>query len=187
MLLLKLEAAGTRFRWQDALGLTALSAVWANMHGSFFLAPAIALIYWAGMLVRPLIWNIGRENRTHWYLFAALSLAAGSLANPFGTALHAHVYRYLNDTELLQRVGEFQSFNFHVEGAFQILLMLGVAALGGVLALSRKNVAHFLLTVLFLAVALRGPALIKLSLCLPRGEQDPQDSHCKMAAEFPRQ
>jgi hypothetical protein len=155
ILLLKLETAGTRFRWRDAIGLAALCAVWANMHGSFFLAPIVALIYWAGLAARRLIWNAGGENRPHWYLLAALSLAAGSLANPFGVALHIHIYKYLNDMELLQRIGEFQSFNFHVEGAFQIVLTMGIAALGGFAALSTRKPHHFLLAAVFCAMALR--------------------------------
>ncbi|MBL0159653.1 MAG: hypothetical protein IPP47_21490 [Bryobacterales bacterium] len=39
------------------------------------------------------------------------------LLNPYGWALHVHVFRYLRDTELLSRVAEFQSFNFHSDGA----------------------------------------------------------------------
>ena len=155
ILLLKFESGGSQFRWQDALGLAALSALWANMHGSFFLAPVIALIYWAGLVLRRVIWNTRGTIRPHWYLLATLSLSAGSLANPFGIALHEHIYRYLNDIELLRRVGEFQSFNFHVEGAFQIVLTMGIAAMGGFAALSARKPHHFLLAALFCAMALR--------------------------------
>ena len=155
LLLVKFEEVHVRFRWQDALGFAALSALWANMHGSFFLAPLIALIYAAGWFLRPLIWTAGGRDQALWFLMAAASLAAGSFANPFGAALHIHVIRYLNDGELLQRVGEFQSFNFHVEGAFQIVLTMGVAALGGILALSSRKPHHFLLATFFSVMALR--------------------------------
>jgi hypothetical protein len=56
---------------------------------------------------------------------------------------------------MIDRIGEFQSFNFHLEGSAQILLCVGIAALGGVLALGQRNLAHFLLSVAFLALALR--------------------------------
>ncbi len=152
------ESAHSRFRWRDAVVIAAGSALWANLHASFFLLPAIALLYAAGHLARPLIWPLDtpRENaEARWFGLAATVSLLASLANPYGWALHSHLISYLSDGPLLDRVAEFQSFNFHVDGAFQILLMLGIAALGGVLALTQKNVAHFLLTALFLAVALR--------------------------------
>ena len=39
----------------------------------------------------------------------------------------------------MARIGEFQSFNFHAEGAFQIVLTLGIAMLGAALALDRNS------------------------------------------------
>jgi hypothetical protein len=155
VLLIRAETVPVQFRWRDAIGFALFSALWANMHGSFFLGPVIALIYAAGWMVRPLIWNVGGGSQAKWFLLAAASLAAGSLANPFGPALHIHVFTYLNDMELLRRVGEFQSFNFHVEGAFQIVLTLGIAALGGFVALSSRKPHHFLLAIMFCAMALR--------------------------------
>ena len=157
----------------DAIALASLSALWANMHGSFFLAPVIALIYAAGWFVRSLIWNTGGRTQAKWFLLASIPLTAGSLANPFGIELHKHVYQYLNNTELLQRVAEFQTFNFHVEGAFQIVLTLGIAALGGFAALSSRKPHHFLLSVLFCAMALRSarglPLVALLLLPLANG------------------
>ena len=161
------------FKWRDAIALAALSALWANMHGSFFLAPMIALIYAAGWFARSLIWNTSGSSQAKWFLLAAIPLAAGSLANPFGIELHKHIYQYLNNSELLQRVAEFQTFNFHVEGAFQIVLTLGIAALGGFAALSSRKPHHFLLAVLFCAMALRSarglPLVALLILPLANG------------------
>jgi hypothetical protein len=152
------ETVQLRFRARDAVFMGALTAIWANVHGSFFLAPAIAVLYAFGHFVRPLIWNLDTRSewaRMRWFGWAALCGLAGSLVNPYGIALHTHVIRYLLDTDLLDRVAEFQSFNFHVDGSFQILLMLGISAGGGVLALTEKKVGHFLLAALFLWVALR--------------------------------
>ena len=130
-----------------------LGIAWANLHGSFFLAPVIALFYAAGHLIRPYIWTTERTANPHWE--AAFALAAGTLVNPYGWQLHFHVAQYLADNELLSRIGEFQSFNFHVEGAGQITLTLLIAAAGAIAALSQRRLEHFLTGLFFIALAMR--------------------------------
>ena len=158
VLLTAFETARTRFTWKHALILGLGAALWANLHASFFLAPLIAILYAIGHLVRPFLWNLDRQlelQTARWFGLAAVASFAGSVLNPYGLALHAHLIEYLADSALLDRVGEFQSFNFHVEGSFQILLTLGIAAAGGVLALAQKKVQHFLLAGFLLTAALR--------------------------------
>jgi hypothetical protein len=122
-----------RLRWWGAL---ALSVVWANTHGSFFLLPVLCLLYGAA-----------------WPVLLAASL--GSLLNPYGWQLHVHLVRYLSDTELLSRVAEFQSFNFHSDGAWQIaaLMMIGMTGVTAALACGQWRRAAVLL--LLCAMALR--------------------------------
>ena len=122
--------------------VAALSALWANLHGSFFLGPVILLIY-------------GRP-------FAAAVAGAAALANPYGWNLFRHVFRYLTDSELLARIGEFQSFDFHTPGSWQIIatLILGIA--GGTLALTRKRFDRFALSLLISAMALRSARALPL-------------------------
>lgn len=141
-------------------------ALWANLHASFFLLPALAVIYSTAFFFRPLIW-IGFDRRAEWararwFAFAASVGSAATLINPYGWQLHRHVFRYLTNSELLDRIGEFQSFNFHVEGAAQIGLTMAVATLGGVAALAQRRLAHFLLAVLFVAMALRSARVLPL-------------------------
>ncbi len=69
---------------------------------------------------------------------------------------------YLADTQLLDRVGEFQSFNFHLPGSNQILLTLGISAAGAILSLARKDVSGFLLITLFLTMALKSARALPL-------------------------
>ena len=152
------------------------TAVWANLHASFFLAPLLALIYAVSYLIRPLLWNLDRErewSRAQWYALAAAAALAGSLVNPNGWRLHAHILHYLTNTELLARVGEYQSFNFHAEGSGQILLGIGLAGVGAVLALGQKRPAHLLLGGLLIAGALRSarglPLVALLMLPLANG------------------
>jgi hypothetical protein len=147
--------------WSVAL----FSALWTNIHASFFFAPLIACIYALSHFLRPLIWNLDREEEWQpagWFGSAALVAAFASLVNPYGWGVHRHLFHYLTDSNLLHRVGEFQSFDFQAEGATQILLAVAIAMLGGVLALGQKNLAHFLLAALLVAAGLRSARALPL-------------------------
>jgi len=52
---------------------------------------------------------------------------------------HRRAVAFLTDSDLMARIGEFQSFNFHAEGAFQIALTLGLAMLGAVAGLASEE------------------------------------------------
>ena len=138
-----------RATWKPRLVLGCafvFGAVWANVHGSFFLAPIVALCYrrmWIGAV-----------------------FALGTILNPYGLDLHAHVFRYLTDRDLLARVAEFQSFNFHADGAQWILLTVLVAMAGGVLAVQHRRIDHALVILLLTAISLRSArGLPILALC----------------------
>jgi hypothetical protein len=159
------ERAPKRFGFAQAASIAGATALWANLHASFFFAPVIALIYAASHFVRPLIWDLNKCEefaRGRWFLFAAAAALAGSFVNPYGWCLHTHVVSYLMDGELLDRVAEYQSFNFHSAGSAQIVATLAIAAMGGTLALMQKNVAHFLLAAVFSIAALRSARALPL-------------------------
>ncbi|MBC8166450.1 MAG: hypothetical protein H7Y20_11340 [Bryobacteraceae bacterium] len=151
-----------------------LSAAWANLHASFFLLPVLLCIYAAGHFLGPLIWNGLEQDREwrngRWFGGAAVLAAVASLFNPYGFRVHEHIFRYLANRELLDRIGEFQSFNFHAEGAIQILLTVLIAGMGAVLALGQRKLAHFAIGALFVVLSLRSarvlPVLAMLALPL---------------------
>ena len=158
------------------IGVALVSALWTNIHASFLMGPVTLLVYAVGAGLRSFIFNTDRH--TDWQHARALSIAAAvaiaaTFLNPYGFALHRHVVTYLTDTALLDRVGEFQSFNFHLSGSTQILLTLGIAATGAILSLSRKDVGSFLQIALLLALALRSarglPLVALLALPLANG------------------
>jgi hypothetical protein len=160
------ESVRPGFRPRHAVAIFLGAALWANMHASFFLAPAIALIYAAGCAARPLLWNGSRPwefARARWFLYAALVAAAAPLANPYGWNLYRHVFTYLADSDLLARIGEFQSFDFHAAGSGQIIAALLVGAAGGVVALGLGRIEHFLLAIIFSALALRSARALPLA------------------------
>lgn len=140
------------------------SALWANIHGSFFLGPVIAIVYGCGSGLSSLLW--GTTNTARQYFFIATAAAAGSLLNPHGWQLHRHVFAYLSDAALLSRIGEFQSFNFHAEGSTQIILALLLGLAGGFAALAAHRPARFLLAMLLTAGALRSARLLPVAALL---------------------
>jgi len=144
-------------------------ALWANMHGSFFFAPLIFVIYGVGVLLRDWVYtragaaSVSEREAARFYFSAALVAALAPLANPYGWHLYTHVFRYLTDAELLARIGEYQSFDFHSAGAAQIAAALLAGAAGGVLALGRRRIEHFLLAALFSFLALRSARVLPLA------------------------
>jgi hypothetical protein len=125
--------------WAERKGrlwiLAVLMVVWGNVHASFFLGALVVLL----LDRRP----------------AAVGIAlAAPLVNPYGWRLYAHVFRYLTDSELLGRIGEFQSFDFRADsGQILATVILGIA--GGTLALTLKRYGHFALAMVLSAIALR--------------------------------
>jgi hypothetical protein len=138
---------------RQLLTIAAFTALWANMHASFFLAPVIALIY-AGAG--------GRGPGARGWGWSALLAALAPLLNPYGYHLYTHVFHYLTDSELLSRIGEFQSFDFHAAGSGQIIatVILGIA--GGALALTQGRIHHFVLAMLFSTMGLRSARALPL-------------------------
>ncbi len=155
--LLWLERDGGRpFGVADALVAFVGTAIWANLHASFFFAPLLACLFAVGA---------SRRRRT-WILWTAVFAAAGSFVNPYGWALHQHLATYLANGELLDRVAEFQSFNFHAPGAEQIALTLVLTLCGAAAALIRGRRAHFLIALLLGVMALRSARALPLAALL---------------------
>ena len=59
--------------------------------------------------------------------------AVATLVNPYGWRLHAHIYRYLGDRYLMNRIDEFRSPDFHgwAQRSFAVILMLTLIAFAG--------------------------------------------------------
>jgi hypothetical protein len=155
----------------SVVAVFALSALWANMHGSFFLGPAIISIYLVGGWFGKVLWGQAFRPaagpripfRGESILPGAAAALAGTFVNPNGWNLHKHVFAYLTDSALLDRIGEFQSFNFHAAGATQIMLALMIGAAGGFAALSAHRFDRFLLSMAVTAAALRSARMLPVA------------------------
>lgn len=152
-----------RLTFAALAGAMAVGCLWANVHGSFVLAVAGAWALAAGTLLRGVVWPVDSGlHRARWLVATSLALLAGTLVNPYGWALHGHVFGYLTNTELLERIGEFQSFNFHSAGAGWIVLTVLLTAIGGVLAIGERRLDLALLTTLLFVGALRSARMLPL-------------------------
>ena len=158
-----------------SLALVALvSVLWTNIHASFFLFPVILTMYAAGEFAGPFLFaGVERSPRSVWLLKAVGVASLVTLLNPYGWHVHRHVVEYLANTELIDRIAEFQSFNFHADGASQIILAMGLAAAGGLLSLMQGNLSRFLVVLLFIPLGLRSarglPLLALLLLPVANG------------------
>jgi hypothetical protein len=123
----------------------AMTVLWANVHPSFFFAS---------------LRIVGLKPRRALRLLVVMAVAA--LLNPYGPRLYGHVWHYLTDTELLSRIGEFQSFDFHSEGAGQIIAAVILGMIGGTLALTQRRIHHFVIAVVVTAMALRSARALPL-------------------------
>src|SRR5207253_11485883 len=73
--------------------------------------------------------------------------AAATIVNPYDVRLHVHIYRYLSDPYLMNRIAEFRSPDFHGWGqrCFALILVLMLIAAAG--DHSRMRVSHWLIVV----------------------------------------
>ncbi len=155
IVLMAAERMDARFSRKHGLVAAVLGMAWANTHPSFGLGATVLALYAAGEGLAWLFWNKGDRQRARWCGLALFWGAAGTLLTPYGWALHRHVFAYLSDAALLSRVAEFQSFNFHAEGAWQVALVLALTAGGAACAFSQKSVGRGLVLAFFAAMALR--------------------------------
>ncbi len=162
--ILALEAVWLLERRSHWLWFFVLGAAWANLHASFFFLPLLALTYAAGNAVAVALW----ESPARWpgSLWLALSALLGTFVNPYGWELHRHVLAYLGNGALLSRIAEFQSFNFHAEGAGFIAAAMVLVMAGAVLAWGNRRPEHALLCLGLAVLSLRSARAIPIAALL---------------------
>ena len=112
--------------------LPALTVLWVNLHGGFFVGIVLLITYSMGAAGEKLARATRRSAwiRTQKYLLTAGACGVASLVNPYGYRLHVHVAQYLGASFYFERISEFQSVDFHSFTAayFESLLVLAIAA-----------------------------------------------------------
>ena len=115
--------------------LPALTILWTNLHGGFFVGIALAGTYAAGEIADALF-TADKDQRSRSlrksvpYLAAAAGSFVVTFINPYTYHLHGHIIEYLTDKYQYKNIVEFQSFDFHhpVAAFFEPMLILGLAA-----------------------------------------------------------
>ena len=133
----------------------ASTLLWVNLHGEWLLGFALLGIYLLTSIVESLraadpFVALRASHRARAMALAGAASALTTLANPFGWRLHAHIYRYLTDRYLMNRISEFRSPDFHgwAQRCFVIILLLTFLAFAG----QRRKIRIGHLLVLLLAV-----------------------------------
>ena len=144
--------SGERF----LLLLPALTILWVNLHGGFFVGTILLMTYGLGAAAEELFHGT-RENawvRARKYLFTAGACVVASLVNPYRYRLHIHVAQYLGSSFYFKRISEFQSADFHAFTAayFETLLVLAIA--GAAWHLGKGRLIHVLLLLSWAHLAL---------------------------------
>lgn len=114
--------------------------LWVNLHGGWLFGMALLAIYTFAAFVESVrkektdpFTAIRTAHRARVMAVASITSAAATLVNPYGWSLHVHIYRYLTDRYLMNRIDEFRSPDFHgwAERSFAIILLLTMIALVG--------------------------------------------------------
>jgi hypothetical protein len=144
-------SAPRRVLWLFAVSMV----LWVNMHGGWVFGMAVfgvfVLAAWIERLcTKDAFGAVLASKRAIAVSKAFLWSAVGTLVNPYGWRLHAHVYRYLADRYLMNRIDEFRSPDFHgwAERCFGFLVILLLAGL----AVRRREVRVSHLLVASLAI-----------------------------------
>ncbi|MGD0578517.1 MAG: hypothetical protein ABSC08_06275 [Bryobacteraceae bacterium] len=126
--------------------LPPLTVVWTNMHGAFFVGIVFLAAFAAGELCGWLfegdpVWARVRLGRVIPYVLTAAGCLIGSVLNPYGYHLHAHIFRYLFQENHAQTINEFQSLSFHHPTGFCFGIILALSAAAAFWHLMRKEFA----------------------------------------------
>ncbi len=134
--------------------LVPLSAVWVNLHGGFFALPVcLGVLAVTGVIEA---WTGRSANPAHWHRLAWLcgATTGASLVNPYGLALHRHIWSYLTSDWIKTAVDEFQAPRFRSENLLHFeLLLLAALVLTGWLA-ARGRIAEGLLVLVWAHLSL---------------------------------
>jgi hypothetical protein len=127
--------------------------LWVNLHGGWPFGIALLAIYTFATFVESLrvhdaLTAIRGAQRARTMAWTWAASAAATLANPYGWRLHGHIYRYLSDRYLMNRIDEFRSPDFHgwSQRCFVVILLLALIAFWG--SGKKLRLSHLLVVLL---------------------------------------
>lgn len=132
--------------------------LWVNVHGGF----VVAIVLLGVFLASACAVSLRRHGKSDPANRRARALAAvgvvsalATLANPYGYALHIHIYQYLTDPFLMNHIDEFRAPNFHdlAPRCFAAIVVLTLAGIGA--SWKRTRVSEWLIVALAVYSGLR--------------------------------
>ncbi len=133
----------------------ASTLLWVNLHGGWIFGFALLALYGVAEViewirVKDAFARVRSARRVRGLIWAGLVSAVVTLANPFGWQLHVHIYRYLGDEYLMNRIAEFRSPDFHgwAQRCFAFILLISLISF----AANRRRVRLREILVVLLAV-----------------------------------
>ncbi|HET8548812.1 MAG TPA: hypothetical protein VFL57_12435 [Bryobacteraceae bacterium] len=140
----------TRAVW----ALVPLAGLWTNLHGGWLVLIVLVGLTAAGTAIESWLTGDRWMGAPLRYLLLLGLCSLATLANPYGPALHGHIFRYLREDWIRKVVGEFQAPSFRGEAmaSFELLLIAGLISI--VPLLRARRVTECLWLIFFAHAAL---------------------------------
>ena len=151
--------------------LPAVTVLWTNLHGGFFVGVLMIGTYGIAELLQLVLLPAPGDRRpalrrARAYLLTALACLGASLLNPYTWRLHVHIFQYVLDPYAAQHILEFLSVSFHHPLAIFFEAMLLLAALAGFWYASKGNFTQPLLLIMWAHAALLSTRNIPIFMLL---------------------
>jgi hypothetical protein len=134
------------------VAMPVLSILWTNMHAGFVLGVMLVGCYGAGEAAAWILLPDGRPqhfSRAWRFLLASAACFAASLLNPYGIALHKHMFTFLHDSYSFEHIIEYQSVSFHSAMAWTWELMMLMSAVAAFREMQRKQFGYAIMVILW--------------------------------------
>ncbi len=142
-------SAPSWLRWFFPLSML----LWVNLHAGWLMGMTLLALYALAAFVGSMrgsdaIARILSAHRARAMAWAFVASAVATVVNPYGLQLHEHIYRYLGDPYLMNRIAEFRSPDFHGWGqrCFVLILVLVLMAIAG--SREKMRLSHWLIVLL---------------------------------------
>jgi hypothetical protein len=148
--------------------LPVLMVLWVNMHGGFFVGIALLAATVCGDALETLILQGGSfataYRRSRRLLACTALCIAATFVNPYTWRLHRHIFEFLTNKTLIDKIQEYQSTNFHSAPAAFFEVMILLAAGAALWSLQQGRITPALIAVAWIHLALIAARNIPLFL-----------------------
>ncbi len=121
--------------------LPALTVLWVNLHGGFFVLWTLLLAHLASAGLNAFLDRRSILSSAKPWALTLAGCAVASFLNPYGWRLHRHIFGYLGASYHREQIQEFLSISFHHAAAYYFAAMLLLAGVTVLWALERRRLA----------------------------------------------